>query len=163
MDCETGLLPLSAMRLKILAALLTAGLCLCQQAADPWPSTALMEPAALAGIIESKSASAPHIVSVAFPVLYRAKHVKHASFAGPGSKAEGIEMLKKDVAGLPKDADIVIYCGCCPMDRCPNLRPAFSALHELGYTKVRVLNLPTNSATDWSGKGYPTETSTKAN
>ena len=25
-------------------------------------------------------------------------------------------MLKKEVAGLPKDTDIVIYCGCCPMD-----------------------------------------------
>ena len=144
------------MRTPFLAALLTAGLCLCQQT-DPWPSSALMDPEALAKILQTADGKQPHVICVAFPVLYRNRHIQHATFAGPGSKGEGIEALKKAVAGLPKDADIVLYCGCCPMDQCPNLRPAFSALHGLGYAKVRVLNLPTNSATDWSAKGYPTE------
>jgi rhodanese-related sulfurtransferase len=141
----------------LIAALITAGLCLCQQGPDPWPSTAVMEPAALASILKSADGKQPHVICVAFPVLYRARHIVHATYAGPGSKAEGIEALKKAVAGLDKNADIVLYCGCCPMDHCPNIRPAFRALAELGYKNVRILDIPTNTATDWTAKGYPTE------
>lgn len=43
------------------------------------------------------------------------------------------------------------------MDRCPNMRPAFRMLKEMGFAKVRALNLPTNFHTDWSAKGYPVE------
>lgn len=145
------------MRTRIFAALLTTGLCLCQQGPDPWAASAFMDPAALASILKSADGKQPHVICVAFPILYKTKHIVRASFAGPGSKAEGLEALKKAVAGLDKNADIVLYCGCCPMDHCPNLRPAFRVLAELGYKKVRVLNIPTNMATDWSAKGYPTE------
>jgi rhodanese-related sulfurtransferase len=147
-------------RTRLFAALVTAGLCLCQQGPDPWPAEALMDPSTLAAILKtSADAKQPHVICVAFPVLYRAKHIVHASFAGPGSKAEGIDALKKAVAGLDKDSDIVLYCGCCPMNHCPNIRPAFRVLAEMGYTKVRVLNVPENLHTDWTGKGYPTESS----
>jgi thiosulfate/3-mercaptopyruvate sulfurtransferase len=132
-----------------------AGLCLCQDAADPWPKPDLLVPAALAH--EMQSAKPPTIVCVAFPVLYRSKRILHAVGAGPGSKPEGIESLKQAVSGLAKDADIVIYCGCCPMDRCPNIRPAYRALKELGFTRVRVLDIPTNMHTDWYTKNYPSE------
>jgi hypothetical protein len=66
-------------------------------------------------------------------------------------------MLKKAVAGMAKDSDIVIYCGCCPMERCPNIRPAWNALKEQGFTHVRVLNIPTNMSADWYQKDYPSE------
>ena len=82
--------------------------------------------------------------------------------AGAGSKPEGIEALKKLVSGSPKDAEIVIYCGCCPMDKCPNIRPAYRALKEAGYTRIRVLNIPTNMSTDWYSKNYPSEPGTPA-
>jgi thiosulfate/3-mercaptopyruvate sulfurtransferase len=135
--------------------ILLAGLCLCQDVADPWPKPDLLEPAALAH--EIQSAKAPAIVCVAFPVLYRSKRILHAVGAGPGSKPEGIEALKQAVAGLAKDADIVIYCGCCPMERCPNIRPAYRALKEMGFTRIRVLDVPTNMHTDWYSKNYPSE------
>ena len=131
------------MRIRIFAALLTAGLCVCQQT-DPWPSAALMDPAALAKILQSPDGKLPHIICVAFPVLYKTKHIQHATFAGPGSKAEGIEALKKAVAGLPKDADIVLYCGCCPWSDCPNVRPAFRAARSLGFKSVKVLFVARN-------------------
>jgi len=51
-------------------------------------------------------------------------------------------VLKKAVAGLAKDSDIVIYCGCCPMFECPNLGPAFSNAERDGFTRVRVLEIP---------------------
>jgi hypothetical protein len=58
---------------------------------------------------------------------------------------------------VPKDADIVLYCGCCPMVKCPNIRPAYRALREMGFQHVRVLNIATNMHEDWFGKGYPSE------
>jgi thiosulfate/3-mercaptopyruvate sulfurtransferase len=129
--------------------------CLGQEAGDPWAKTELMEPAALAA--ELKTAKPPIVLCTAFSVLYRAKHISHAIEAGPGSKPEGIALLKKAAADLPRDADIVVYCGCCPMVRCPNIRPAYRALRELGFQHVRVLDVPTNMHEDWFGKGYPSE------
>lgn len=122
---------------------------------DPWASSELLQPAELAKAMESSQA--PVILSVAFPVLYRGRHILHAINAGPTSKPEGIEAFKKAVASVPKDADIVIYCGCCPMVKCPNIRPAYRTLKELGYSHVRVLSLPTNFHDDWSSKNYPSE------
>ncbi len=128
---------------------------------DPWTSGELLQPAELAKAIES--GHAPIILSAAFPVLYRGKHIVHAINAGPTSKPEGIEALKNAVANLPKDADVVIYCGCCPMLKCPNIRPAYRTLKELGFTHVRVLNLETNLHQDWVAKGYPAEGSASSN
>jgi len=140
---------------------LVATLCLCQDASDPWTQKELLEPAALAALL--KDAKPPTVICVAFPVLYKLKHISHASFAGPGSKPEGIEMLKKAVANLPRNADLVIYCGCCPMVRCPNVRPAYHVLKEMGFTHVRVLNIPDNMNADWYSKNYPTEEGSASN
>ena len=148
-------LPFSSAVVFALAALL----CFSAETADPWPSSAVIEPAALAQILQT--GKPPMVISVAFPVLYHAKHIVHAVEAGPGSKPEGIEVLKKAVANVPKDADIVVYCGCCPMVKCPNIRPAYRTLHELGYAHVRVLDIPTNMHNDWYEKNYPSEEGSK--
>jgi thiosulfate/3-mercaptopyruvate sulfurtransferase len=145
----------------VVLSALVATLCLCQDTADPWPKTAVIEPAALAQILEA--GHPPAVISVAFPTLYRAKHIVHAVDAGPTSKPEGIEALKKAVANLQKDADIVIYCGCCPMEKCPNVRPAYRTLKELGFMHVRVLDIATNMHTDWYSKDYPSENGPAAN
>jgi len=138
--------------------LLLAVICLAQDSVDPWAKNELMEPAALAAALHS--AKPPVILCTAFSALYRSKRIPHALEAGPGSKPEGIALLKKAVADLPKDADIVLYCGCCPMVKCPNIRPAYHVLHELGFEHVRVLNIPSNMHEDWFGKGYPAEAGT---
>jgi hypothetical protein len=133
---------------------LVATLCLCQDASDPWIKSEVLEPSVLAGLMKDGK---PTVLCVAFPNLYKLKHISHADFAGPGSKQEGIDLLKKAVANLPKDADLVIYCGCCPMVKCPNIRPAYRTLKEMGFTHVRVLDIPTNMHTDGYSKNYPTE------
>lgn len=97
------------------------------------------------------------VIHVGFPVLYRSVHIAGTSFAGPGSKAEGIADLKKAVAGQPHDRNIILYCGCCPFDKCPNIRPAVAALHEMGFTHVKAMMIETNLKTDWIDKGYPTD------
>lgn len=141
--------------MRFLTLALLATLCFSQDSADPWPKADLVEPAALAR--ELQSAKPPVVLGVAFSVLYRSKHILHAVEAGPGSKSEGIELLKKAVAGLPKDADLVIYCGCCPMVKCPNIRPPYRTLKDMGFTRVRVLHVPTNMQADWYSKDYPSE------
>ena len=142
--------------LRLLAILVLISTCFSQPASDQWPARDLLQPSALAQAL--RSGKPPIILSVGFPVLYRGRHILHAIDAGPGSKPEGLEALKKALAGLPKNADIVIYCGCCPMDKCPNIRPAYRAVKELGFTNVRVLSLPTNLHTDWDSQNYPSET-----
>jgi len=143
----------SFVRIAMLTLLATLGLSL--DAADPWPKSELVEPTALAQ--EIRSAPPPQVLCVAFPVLYRSRHILHAVDAGPGSKPEGLEALKRAAAALPKNADIVIYCGCCPMVKCPNIRPAYHTLREMGFKHIRVLEIPTNMQADWYSKDYPSE------
>lgn len=123
--------------------------------ADPWTSGQTVQPAALAA--ELKQSHPPRVIYVGVHTLYNGAHVPGAVFQGPGSSPQGIADLKKYAEGLPLDSDIVMYCGCCPLQKCPNIRPAFSALQEMGFTHLRVLILPTSFAADWIEKGYPVE------
>ena len=77
-----------------------------------------------------------------------------SKYAGPASKADGLEDLKKEVSGQPRSRAIILYCGCCPWDKCPNIRPAFAALHDMGFQNVKVLMIPENLKADWIDKGY---------
>jgi len=141
---------------KLLASLLLGVLCLAQPTQDPWTAKELLAADAFAAEL-ARAKKPAKILAVPFPVLYRQRHIPGAVFVGPGNKAEGLAALKKEVAGLPKNADLVVYCGCCPMTQCPNIRPAIKALKEWGYTRVRVLNIPTNMHTDWFSKNYPAD------
>jgi len=113
----------------------------------------LVQPKDLAAHLDAK----PAIFQVGPNLLYRSKHIPGAVYAGPGSKPEGLAMLKSAAANLPRTREIVIYCGCCPWDRCPNVKPAMEALKQMGFTKVKALYLENNFATDWIGKDYPVE------
>ncbi len=126
----------------VLAASLLAG--------DPWTAKDLVQPKDVAADIKT-----PLLLHVGFPVLYRASHIPGSIYAGPGAKPEGIEELKKALTGQPKDRAIVLYCGCCPWEKCPNMRPAFAALREMGYTNVKAMVVPENLKADWTDKGYP--------
>jgi thiosulfate/3-mercaptopyruvate sulfurtransferase len=119
---------------------------------EPWTDQDLLQPEQVA-----KDLKTPLVIHVGFPVLYRATHITGSVYAGPGSKEEGIADLKKAVAGQARTREIVLYCGCCPWDKCPNIRPAFAALHEMGFTHVKAMVVPTNLKTDWTDKGYPTD------
>jgi len=118
--------------------------------------TGTLEPKDLAQQLHGTAAK-PLLLHVGFAVMYRGKHIPQSIYAGPARNAEGIEALKKAVAGIPKDRDIVVYCGCCPYEMCPNIKPALETLRQLGFTHVKALLIPTNFATDWVEKGYPVE------
>jgi rhodanese-related sulfurtransferase len=106
--------------------------------------------------MQSNQRSKPLILNVGPRVLYAQAHIDGAEFIGPTSDQRGIDLLRQRVKSLPKNKQIVLYCGCCPWDRCPNVRPAFAALKKLGFTNVKVLYIANNIGTDWVEKDYPT-------
>ena len=127
-----------------------------QSGSDPWKEAQLVEPATLAARLADARATKPAILYVGPKLLYRT-HIPGAVFAGPGGQANGLELLKQAAAKLPRDRDVVIYCGCCPWKVCPNIRPAFRVLDEMGFKQVKVLTLPTSFLADWIDKGFPVE------
>lgn len=125
-----------------------------QSTNDPWTSAQTVQPAVLAKeLAGGKSTST--ILYVGFQRLYASGHIKGAQYHGSGSNPEGLAEIKKWAASLPRATDVVLYCGCCPMEKCPNIRPAFSGLHEMGFINLRVLILPNSFAVDWAEKGLP--------
>lgn len=126
---------------------------------EPWTAAQTVQPAALAAELKEEKERPPKVVCVGFRTLYRGAHVPGAVFHGPGSSQQGLADLKQYAGTLPKNSNVVLYCGCCPLERCPNIRPAFSALQGMGFTHLRVLILPTSFAADWIDKGYPVEKS----
>jgi thiosulfate/3-mercaptopyruvate sulfurtransferase len=117
------------------------------------PPQALLQPADLAQMLHSSAK--PLVLQTGSHVLYAEAHIPGAEYAGPAGTSAGIEALRTRVAGLNKDSLIVIYCGCCPWSRCPNIKPAYQQLQALGFTNVKALYLADNFGTDWVDKGYP--------
>ena len=122
--------------------------------ADPWQPSQILQPADLAKQLSSTK-NKPMLVHVGFYTLYKQGHIPGSKYCGPTYKPEGIEQLKKCVAGVPKTKAIVVYCGCCPWDHCPNVRPAFEELSKMGFKNLKVLYIPNDLGRDWANKGYP--------
>ena len=120
---------------------------------------ALVQPSDFAGQMAAKGPKAA-VFMVGPNVLYRSKHIPRAVFAGPGQSAAGIEMLKAEVEKLPRDREVVVYCGCCPWDRCPNVKPAMDLLKSMGFTKAKALYLGTGFKVDWLDKNFAAENGT---
>ena len=143
---RSKLLPMSKAILFLFAFL---PLAMCAQQPQNWTGKQLMQPAELAKVIGKKDQ--PVTISVGPAAL-----IPNSVDVGMTNDAEGVSNLKKELAKLPKDKEVVIYCGCCPFAHCPNVRPAIAALKELKFTNYYLLNLPNNIRTDWINKGYPT-------
>ncbi len=99
----------------------------------------------------------PLILQVGSRIFFTEAHIKGSQYAGAGSQPAGLQMLESTVAKQPKDRFIVLYCGCCPWNHCPNVGPAFERLRDLGFSRVKALYLPNNFGDDWVAKGYPTD------
>lgn len=118
------------------------------------PASELIQPADLATTLRSGSAK-PLILQVGSHVLFAEDHIPGSEYAGPAGQDAGLQILKERVASLSKDAPIVLYCGCCPWERCPNIARAYELLHSEGFTHVKVLYIADNFGADWVSKGYP--------
>ena len=122
-------------------------------AAPTIPQSVLIQPEALAA--QLKAGATPTILQVGFSVLYAQAHIPGAIYAGPGNKEEGIDNLRTQAKNLAKDKPLVIYCGCCPWEKCPNIAAAWKELTAEGFKNLKVLYLADNFGADWADKGYP--------
>jgi thiosulfate/3-mercaptopyruvate sulfurtransferase len=122
---------------------------------DPWTSAQTVQAGDFVRELADKSAHPATVLYVGFRTLFAGGHIPGATFHGSASTEQGMAELKKWADALPRSTNLVIYCGCCPFDKCPNIRPAFTALDNMGFKQIRVLILPNSFAGDWADKGYP--------
>ncbi len=135
-----------------------------EQRATPSPESAfsipkaqLMQPADLNRLLHARGAQKPLLLQVGFRMLFEESHIPGSEYAGPAARPEGLSQLRERVQPLKRSTFIVVYCGCCPWNHCPNMGPAFHLLQSMGFTHVKALYLPDNFGTDWVDKGYPAE------
>lgn len=119
------------------------------------PSAQLIQPDALSKLLNASGAARPLILQVGSKLMFDQAHIPGSEYVGPGSREDGLNLLRERVKGLPKNSSIVLYCGCCPWGRCPNVGNAFKTMQDLGFTNVKVLYIADNFGADWVGKGYP--------
>ena len=121
------------------------------------PDAQLIQVDALRPLLRSGGAGMPLVLQVGSHVMFAQAHIAGALYAGPGSQAGGLQLLESKVSMVPKGKPIVLYCGCCPWNHCPNVGPAYKKLRDLGFTNVKVLYLANNFGDDWVSKGYSVE------
>ena len=150
------------LRLSLLTALFMAMVIASAQSpakpaatANDVPATSQIQPEELVQTIKSGGAQKPVVLYVGPKAFYTQAHVPGAEFIGPVARPEGMEKLRARAASLSKDGSVVIYCGCCPWDHCPNIGPAFAELKKMGFTRVRVLYLASSFGVNWADKGFP--------
>lgn len=146
--------------IALLMTLFLAGLTLAQEVSpsDPWTKSDLITTTELAKWLEAGKQPKPLLLHVGFRSLYLQGHIPGSHYIGPTARPEGREALRSFAEKLPRNKQIVLYCGCCPWYECPNVRPGFSELKSMGFTRVKVLYVPDNFGRDWAAKGYPVAT-----
>lgn len=130
--------------------MLLSGITQAQTKTEPWTDAELKPTQELADQINGAGKQKPLIINIGPQAV-----IKGSVDVGPGGEKANVKKLEKLLAKQDKNQEVVLYCGCCPFERCPNVRPAFTALKQQGFTKARLLNIPKNIKTDWIDKGYP--------
>jgi hypothetical protein len=121
-----------------------------QDKKEPWLESQLMQPSDLAKIILDKDSKQPVIFSIGYDAF-----IKGSIVIGAATKQTNLDKLQKELSKLSTEDSVIIYCGCCPFENCPNIRPAFQLLNKLKFVNAKLLNLPDNIKVDWINKGYP--------
>lgn len=119
------------------------------------PTSALISAQDLAKLLSSPPSQRPLIIYVGFRFPYSQAHIPGSENFGPAADEANRQEMVKRLKELSRDSFIVIYCGCCPWSHCPNVRPAYEALHNQGFKKLKVLYIAENLGMDWVNKGYP--------
>ena len=122
-------------------------------------SAVQIEPEALAKMLQASKGEKPVVLHVGFKNFYAQAHIPGSDYAGPGSTPDGLALLRQRVTSLQRKQLIVLYCGCCPWDKCPNAKPAYEALHAMGFSNVKVVHIADNFGANWMNAGLPTEKS----
>lgn len=110
----------------------------------------LMDPAKLAALLKTPAAKKPIILNVG-----PSAPIPGSQLIGNAEEPANKEKLKAVLKNIPKNSDVVVYCGCCKLEDCWNIHEADKILSGLGYTQYKILNLPTDFSKDWVDKKYP--------
>lgn len=117
-----------------------------------WKEKQLITPEALVNQIKSGDTTNLVLLNTG-PV----EDIQGAITIGAVEDAKNLAKLKEYLKTVPTDKQVVIYCGCCPLSVCPNLKPAYDALKEMKFKNYKVLRLTHDLQEDWMDKGYPTQ------
>ena len=120
------------------------------------PAVELIQPPELAHIVRTAGEVKPVILQVGSHVLYEEAHIPGSEYVGAAGNDEGLNALHKRAAKMQRTQPVVLYCGCCPWSKCPNIGAAYQLMHSLGFSHLKVLYIASNFGTDWVDKGYPT-------
>jgi len=120
------------------------------------PESALVQPADFASTVTASGAPGVLVLQVGFRKAYAQAHIPGSEYVGAASDDDGLQALRQRVAKLSPQDPIVIYCGCCPWRKCPNIAAAYDALQQLGYKNVKVIYIAEDFGTNWVDKGFPT-------
>jgi len=136
-----------------LIVLLVATLAQAQSATTLTPKQTI-EPADLVKLLTT---ARPLVLNVGPRTLWSQAHIPGAEYIGMTTDPEVVKALRTRVRQLAKTRFIVLYCGCCPWDKCPNVGPAYSLLRGLGFANIKVLHIAQNFGEDWVSKGLPVQ------
>jgi hypothetical protein len=121
-----------------------------QNTSKPWTEDQIQDPEALANILRNPKLEQPLIFNIG-PM----EDIKGATKIGPTREKSNMDKLRQALSSVPRNKTVIIYCGCCPIRVCPNVRPAFELLKEMKFTKPKLLNLEHNLKSNWIDPGYP--------
>lgn len=138
---------------SVLFSLLLLTMSLINKDQEPWKQEQLMSTKELAQNLNDGNTSNDPVIFNIGP----AGPIRGSIEIGFVNDEKGLKKLEEQLKGLSKDRSIVLYCGCCPFEHCPNIRPAFILLNKEGFKNHRLLDLPKNLKVDWIDKGYPME------
>ena len=125
--------------------------------AESIPASHLMQAADLAKLLQSDGRK-PLVLQVGSRLLFAQAHIPGSEYVGAAGQDAGVQALQARVRALDRADPIVIYCGCCPWPKCPNIHRAYDTLIGMGFTRVQVLYVAENFGADWVDKGYPVAT-----
>ncbi|HEX7458326.1 MAG TPA: rhodanese-like domain-containing protein [Ginsengibacter sp.] len=117
---------------------------------ENWTSKQLTEPSELVATLKANK-NVPVIFSVGPGAI-----IPNSIEIGMVKDEKNLAKFQEQISKLPKSTNILIYCGCCPFEHCPDVRPAIALLQRMQFTNYHLLDLPHNIKTDWIAKGYPT-------
>lgn len=136
----------------LLAILFIGGNVMAQNQTTPWNQDQLLAPEVLSAKITANETDDLLILCIGYQAT-----IPGSVDMGPAGEAANLTKLQEYLKDVDKDKEVVLYCGCCPYAKCPNVRPAFNLVEEMGFKNAKLLDLPDNIKTDWLDKGYPSD------
>ncbi len=121
---------------------------------DPWQAVNLFKPEDLARSLTATNSEKPLLLFVGYSLPYQGGHIPGSKFIGQASKPEGIQALIGEVQDQPRERQIVLYCGCCPWDKCPDICRDFEPYGAWGSRISRCCTCPTGSSRIGPPRGF---------